>query len=371
MSDSSEKPRLIIVRRVGEGPGGAAKTLRRFESLFADEWTTEILSAGGADGRVSGTRGPSWWRNLRFAQTANAELPDARADLVFTLERGVRADLYRTADGIHARWLEIAYQNPLKRLANPLHWILPRLERNTFHAARRIVCIGRVIANDVRRFYPECANKIRIIPIGVDHARYYPHPDGRAAAKKALKIPTNQRLFVFVGTGWKIKNLCSALETFSEYRCHGDTDARLLVIGKGKPSRYHRLIQKLGLTQHVEFLGVISNVADYLRSADAMLMPSLYESFGNAGIEAIACGCPLVTNETVGACELVDSGRTGLVHPLGFDPKDAGLALHNLMKSSPSPVEVAAVATERTVENEKRMYLDLFREILAEKNAAR
>ena len=52
MSDSSEKPRLIIVRRVGEGPGGAAKTLRRFESLFADEWTTEILSAGGADGRV-------------------------------------------------------------------------------------------------------------------------------------------------------------------------------------------------------------------------------------------------------------------------------------------------------------------------------
>lgn len=370
MNTAPAKPRLLLVRRVGDGPGGAAKTLRRFETLFADEWATETLSAGGLDGAVAGIRGPSWWRNLRFARTVNASLPDLGVDLVFTLERGVRADLCRTADGIHARWLEIAYRNPLRRLFNPLHRILPRLERETFAASRRIVCMGRVIAADVRRFYPEYAEKIRIIPIGVDPAKFHPHAAGRAAAKAALGLPAEQRLFVFVGSGWKIKNLTAAIWTFSEYGRLGDADARLLIIGQGKPGRYRRLIAKLGLVGRIDFKGVIPNVADYLRAADAMLMPSLYESFGNAGLEAVACGCPLVTTETVGASELVDSGRTGLVLPLGFNPSDAGLALSRLMSCPPPPTEVAAAAAGRTAENEKRLYLELLRETLAEKKGA-
>lgn len=369
MSDEG-KPGLLLVRRVGDGVGGAAKAFRKFETMFAGDWTVSTLSAGGFDGRVSGAKGPSWFRNLRFASTANRALSDIDADVVFTLERGVRGDVFRTADGVHRRWLELAGANPLKRLANPLHTLLPQLERDTYASVSRIVCQGEMIADDVRRFYPEFAHKVRIIPTGYDPARFYVHPEGRTAAKRAAGLRTDELAFLFVGSGWKIKNLADTLRLFAAFTAHFNGNARLLIAGEGREKSYRQLAGKLGVADRVNFLGKVSDVAPLLRAADAVLMPSVYDTFPNAALEAVACGAPLVLTETNGARELVNDGHTGVILPHGFDPHKAAERLHGLIESLPSSAKVAVTVTGRTAESEKRRYLELLAEVLAEKRRA-
>lgn len=370
MSAADDKPRLLLVRRVGDGIGGAAKTLRKFEQLFAAEWLTGTLSAGGLGGRVAGARGPSWWRNLRFAATANAALKNTDADLIFTLERGVHADVYRTADGVHRRWLELSGAGFSQKLVNPLHGIVPRLERDTMRSVRRIVCQGEMIAADVAREYPDCADKIRVIPTGYDPTCFYAHPEGREAAKRAANLEPGVRHLLFVGSGWKIKNLADTIRLFAGY-AGDDKDRLLLVAGEGKVPRYARLAEKLGVADRVRFLGAVADIATLMRAADAVLMPSLYDTFPNAALEAAACGAPLILTETNGATELVKDGVTGLILPHGFDPASEAAKLNRLMATPPSPALVAAATAGRTKENEKRLYLALFAEILAEKRASR
>ncbi len=97
-------------------------------------------------------------------------------------------------------------------------------------------------------------------------------------------------------------------------------------------------------------LGMLSSsqVAETMRASDILLVPSLYENFGNVALEGMACGCLVIASRTGGLTDLVDNGTTGWLTNTG-DPMDLAIALDISMaqKAWVASAKIAAIDKAR------------------------
>jgi glycosyltransferase involved in cell wall biosynthesis len=116
------------------------------------------------------------------------------------------------------------------------------------------------------------------------------------------------------------KNLDLLIEAIASI----EDDVSLVVAGDG-PRDYvegfHRLAREFGIADRVTWLGFIDSNAkgDFLGSIDVLAMPSAYESFGIAAVEAMGAGVPVIVSSTVGISDLVVRAGAGLVTALERD----------------------------------------------------
>jgi glycosyltransferase involved in cell wall biosynthesis len=152
-------------------------------------------------------------------------------------------------------------------------------------AARRILTDSHNSGKDIARFYPHLASKVAVVQLGNKYpVRDAVEPDGREG-------------FLFVGTVEPGKNLALVLKAFARFRkAHGGT---LKVVGaKGwKQTRLPELMESLGISAHVEFMGYIpdESLPELYRGVLALVQASNYEGFGLPVIEAMANGCPVIS----------------------------------------------------------------------------
>jgi len=104
--------------------------------------------------------------------------------------------------------------------------------------------------------------------------------------------------------------------------------ATLVLVGDG-PDRdvAEQEVDRLGLRADVRFPGKVDRVADLMRGSDLFLLPSQMESFGLSGLEAMACGVPVLATRTGGLPEVVVEGETGYLLPVGAVEEFADRAL--------------------------------------------
>jgi D-inositol-3-phosphate glycosyltransferase len=184
---------------------------------------------------------------------------------------------------------------------------------------RVIGAVDRIVAaNSVERahlvwYYGAAAERIAVIPCGVDTELF--QPMGAATAKDLLGLPPGPML-LYVGRLQPIKGL----ETLLEAMCHLDPGARLLIVGgdQDEPENGHGeylrgRVVALGLQERVRFLGAQpqERLRLFYAAADATVMPSYYESFGMVALEAMACGSPVVASRVGGLTTTVRDGVTG------------------------------------------------------------
>lgn len=120
---------------------------------------------------------------------------------------------------------------------------------------------------------------------------------------------------VFVGRIVEAKGAFDLLEAFEGLA----GDARLRVVGRGDLDRARRLADGLGLRDDVVFEGEVRHdrLPGYYTAAEVFCLPSHYESFGMANLEAMACGTPVVTTTVGGTDEYATHGETALLVPPG------------------------------------------------------
>ena len=111
-------------------------------------------------------------------------------------------------------------------------------------------------------------------------------------------------------------------------------NARLVLVGDGPDSgAAFDEAQSLGVSDRVQFLGLVDDVLPILAAADLLLLPSETESFGLAALEAMASGIPVVGSNTGGLPEVVEHGVTGMLAPVGDVQTMADYALRVLRNS--------------------------------------
>jgi glycosyltransferase involved in cell wall biosynthesis len=91
-------------------------------------------------------------------------------------------------------------------------------------------------------------------------------------------------------------------------------EVQLVVVGDG-PEReaLEQLSRSLAIDEIVDFIGIVDDVAPYLRDADVFVLPSHAEGLSNALLEAMAVGLPVIVSNVPGNVDVVEHGRTGLV----------------------------------------------------------
>ncbi|MFL5253393.1 MAG: glycosyltransferase [Rhodopila sp.] len=93
--------------------------------------------------------------------------------------------------------------------------------------------------------------------------------------------------------------------------------ARLMILGSGPMLEdLHALAASLGIAEHVAFVGFVPNPLPYMRVADAFVLSSRSEGFGNVLVEAMGCGTPVIsTNCPHGPADILAHGRYGILVP--------------------------------------------------------
>ena len=376
MSACREPPEVLLdLRIVREQLTGVGRYLLRvFE---------ELQSTSGADLRVTGlvrtdqqlpVSGPT--RALRGAAGRAAPL-----DLTqwWRLPRALRGDPYALFHYTYFDLPPIARTRPivatcydLEPLRHPdlfprrLVWY-SRLLVRALRRADRVVTISHATAGDVEALAGIPADRIVVTHLGVD-AGFRPMPAEDVARVRAVyALP--ERFVCYVGNTMPHKNLARAIEAMARVQrgC-----GRVPFLIAGAPDCYRPSVAaaavRCGLGDAVRFIGKVpdADLPGLLSAAAVFLYPSLYEGFGLPVLEALACGCPVVTSNRASLPEVAgDAARI-------CDPLDVGAlaeAVASLLTDAGAaaalrragPARAAAFTWARCAARHRDLYLELLR----------
>ncbi len=285
------------------------------------------------------------------------ELADHIPDFVagikeFTEHKGLAYDLVHShywMSGMAARELKEIWHTPVVHMFHTLGVMKQRVARSASESdgdyrlkgeqeilkfADRIVAATQAELAQLQWLYQADTRKVVVVPPGVDVSRFYPIP--KDEAKEYIGVPPCDRMLLFVGRIEPLKGLDTLIEAIGQMRGAGlfiDQPICLTVIG-GDPevspeamsaemARLKALREKYDVGDLVTFIGKRDQdtLPYYYSAAEAVVMPSYYESFGMVALEAMACGTPVVASEVGGLAFLVQDGITGYTVPV--DEPDA------------------------------------------------
>jgi glycosyltransferase involved in cell wall biosynthesis len=197
------------------------------------------------------------------------------------------------------------------------------MRRLTLSRASRVVIPSHFFA-DIARGWGVEADRISVVPNPAPLIdRRTPREELRG--RLGIRFPT----FVFVGRLVDAKNLPLAITAM-----RGVPDASLVVIGDG-PEREDlaRLIAQSGVGERVSLKGALprAEAIEWLRAADAAILPSKFENFPHAAVEALAAGTPVIATSVGGVPEIVQTGVTGILVAPG-DARAFGAAMASLVE---------------------------------------
>lgn len=257
------------------------------------------------------------WRLLRqtrpdvvHTHTAKAgTLGRLAATLVnLTLPRARRAVILHTFHG----HVLAGYFGPLgNRAVRAAEWALARL-------SDRIIAISPNQRTDlVERFGVVPADRIRVVPLGLDLDPFFSRPSGPSALRDAIGAHPEDFIVGFVGRFAPIKDVPLLIRAFSRFRSRLPA-ARLLLVGDGVTRlAAGQLVGELGLEGCVHFLGWRDDLAAVYGAMDLFALTSRNEGTPVSLIEAMAAGIPVVATRVGGVSDVVTDGRTGRLVPAG------------------------------------------------------
>src|SRR5215831_6015763 len=169
-------------------------------------------------------------------------------------------------------------------------------------AADAIIINSESLRSEIEHHLNVDSRKFKLIYEAVDHDLFKPG-DAAAARERVAPHGVTKPFVLFVSSLWPYKNCDGLLRAWALAR--GELgDRQLAIVGPGRDEKYvarlHRLAVELGISADVIFVGGVplEETVRFYQAADVFVYPSLNETFGLPILEAMACGCPVVTSDT-------------------------------------------------------------------------
>jgi len=328
--------RIALIRQSFRFDGGGEQIVSRIDEVLRKNGHDVTLIARKWDdieANVLKCDPPRWTRTQRESRFAREAMRLARLhqfDIVQCHERIPGCQVYRAGDGVHESWLEQrvrGWPGWKKRLLqwSPFHRYLLQAERQMFEHPnlRMVICNSHMVATEIFERFRIHPAKLRVIYNGVDTHRFHPFlKHHREEICDRYQLPSNRPVALFIGSGWERKGLTQILEALKRV-----DSMSLLVVGRDKSQRwFEQMSAGLDLSDRVRFVGAQPDVTPFYGAADVFVLPTLYDPFPNAVMEAMAAGLPVLTSHKCGGAELITQCRDGIV----FDAHDFKSILNSL-----------------------------------------
>lgn len=232
-------------------------------------------------------------------------------------------------------------------------------EVQVMNIADRIIAATPAEQAQLIWLYNADADKVEIIPPGVDLERF--HPINKKEAKKRVGIPCGDKNIMFAGRIEPLKGIDTLIQAMAliKHRYPEAVENTCVAIIGGDPwsdnpdaemARLQAMRQDLGIHDFVLFLGAKDQdvLPNYYAAAEMVIMPSHYESFGMVALEAMAMARPVIASEVGGLAYLVQDGVTGY-HVPTRDPEALAEKIYELL-SNPDCREDMGRAARRFAE---------------------
>ena len=305
---------LIVITELH--PAGAERIVFELATrLPAERWELEVVSLrspGGEDGaiadqlraagvpvtalRFAGKTDPrGLWRWLRVLRRFRPQLIHAHL-----FHANLAARLFR----FPGRQRVVSTIHVVERRPLPLR---RRLERWTARQDDATVCVSAAVGEHACAELGVRPERLRVIPNGIDLARYTPAaPEARAAARVKFGLPADGLLVGAVGRLSAQKGLPDLIEAFARL----EDGAGLVLAGAGEEEgALRRLVAERELEGRVHLLGFQRDVPAVLAAIDVFCMPSHWEGFGLSLAEALAAGKPAVATRVDSLPEVMGEVR--------------------------------------------------------------
>jgi glycosyltransferase involved in cell wall biosynthesis len=167
------------------------------------------------------------------------------------------------------------------------------------HRATAVSTVSAYSRGDMVRYYHMSADRIHVVPDGVDTARFRPIADrARLSAWRAGVFGTDVPYIAYVGKPTERRNLSALIRAFARLKSEHGVPHKLLIAGADLPgaSPFRQVIAELGLEAEVVVRGWVGyeEMPTVYGAADLLVYPSSYEGFGMPVLEAMACGTPAI-----------------------------------------------------------------------------
>jgi glycosyltransferase involved in cell wall biosynthesis len=204
-----------------------------------------------------------------------------------------RIDLAATKDLKH-------YHRVKKNLSLRRWYGFLKMQGRVARGIGKVLTVSESSARDIATDFGVDPDRIQVIPLGVDQGFVPP---------TAPRVPG--RIMAMASADAPMKGIATLLEAFAKLRT--EREVELLLVSKPTPGgRTEKIIDRLGIAEHVTFVNGISDeeLVKVMGSAEIACVPSLYEGFSLPTAELMACGTPLVVSRAGAIPEVV--GPDGL-----------------------------------------------------------
>ncbi len=270
-------------------------------------------------------------RAAAFHGNLQTELAGGSHDLLVGFNKMPDLDVYYAADVCYRA--RIARQRSFLSKLTPRYRLLAAFEEAVFApgASTDIIYLAGQEKRNYQAVYHTPDQRFYYGPPGVDveAIRSQLGPDNRVQLRRELGLEDSDVLLLMIGSNFHTKGVERSIRALAALPATVRGRSFLHVIGRGKEGPYQKLATKLGVADQVRFLGGRDDVPRFLAAADFLLQPSLTENTGNAIVEALVAGVPVLATETCGYSEHVlqaDSGRVVGCSPFRQHEMDAALA---------------------------------------------
>ncbi len=307
------------------------EALRQGHEVHIFAWGWSGLAPEGAQLKVLPVRGYSnHGRSLSFVRQLRSHLEAGQFDLVVGFNRMPGLDLYYCAD--------VCFTQQAMRKHSRLYKLTPRyrtfagFEKAVFSpdSTTEIMFLSRQTKEEYQAVYGTPEERFHELPPGInkDAIRQALAEDRRTPVRQELGIAQDGLMLVMVGSDFKRKGVSRAIHALGALPERLQVKTKLVVIGKGKEEGLKRLAETLGVGEQVVFTGPRSDVPRFLAAADALLHLAESENTGNAIVEGLIAGLPVLVTRNCGYYFHVQDARAGVVvgDPV-FDQEDFNAVL--------------------------------------------
>ncbi|MEL6930135.1 MAG: glycosyltransferase family 1 protein [Cyanobacteria bacterium J06600_6] len=276
-----------------------------FKSHYPDQ-TIEVDAALSPDRGFAGHIKRIWWYQSQLKQ----QLQSQQVDLYFSpVYEGMFFPNVPQIVTVHDL-IPLRYPEVSPKWKYYYQYALPFLLKQS----QRVICVSEYTKQDVVKTYGLNPEQIDVVYNGCDRNLFYPQPNSKILHKYNL-----DRYLLYVGDMRFYKNLGRCIEAFDRLT---DKNCKFVITGKKDDFFYPQIatqVHKLSAKKRIIFLDYvpIEDLPGLYSLAQALVFASLYEGFGLPLLEAMACGCPVITSKVTSIPEV---GGDSVLY---VDPNDA------------------------------------------------